>query len=119
MENEMKNYFTQEVLEQMAGMEMSEMYALLKEVEGTRLWYAILKYNQIRSGVIKDSLVILDPIKDPVKIARYQGSVSGMFDLQDVILQLKYESVKSENTTDQAKVMEKIIEEQGGSYSVV
>lgn len=114
--NEIKNYFTKDVRDSIREMSISDMNQLLRELEGTPVWFAILKYTQERIAVIQDSFLVIDPVKEPSKISQYQGAITGMLDLQDAVLSLKFESKKTENPKYKA---EKQIEDNGGAYGVV
>lgn len=114
--DDIKNYFTEDVRENIRGMSNSDMRDLLKALEGTPTWFAILKYTQERIAVIQDSFLVMDPTKEPTKISRYQGAITGMLDLQDAVLSLKFESKKSENPKYKE---EKNKDEMGGAYGVV
>jgi len=114
--NEIKNYFDEDVMDQVRGMSNEDMRNLLKGLEGTPVWFAILKYVQERIAVVQETFLILDPVKEPSKISQYQGLITGMLDLQDAVLSLKFESKKKEdpkNKTEQQK------ESLGGAYGVV
>jgi hypothetical protein len=114
--NEIKNYFTKEVRDAIRDMTNSEMNNLLKELEGTPMWFAILKYNQERIAVIQNSFLVIDPVKEPSKISQYQGVITGVLDLQDAVLSLKFESKKQENPKYKE---EKEKEDNGGGYGIV
>lgn len=109
-----KNYFTEEVFARIREMSNSEMKTHLKELEGTPLWFAMLKYSQERTSIVQNSLLVIDPVKSPTEIARYQGMITGMLDLQDAVLSLKYESKKSEDPKNKE---EKNKDSLGGAYS--
>jgi hypothetical protein len=93
-----------------------DMRDILKGLEGTPIWFAIMKYTQSRVSVIQEAFLTLDPIKDAVKIARYQGAITGMIDLQDAVLTLKFESKKAENPKNKEEQKK---DELGGAYGVV
>lgn len=95
--NDIKNYYTEDVRTQIREMTDEDMRNHLKSLEGTPGWFAILRYNQNRIGVIQDAFLTLDPVKEPSKISQYQGIITGMLDLQDAVLSLKFESKKAEN----------------------
>lgn len=114
--DEIKNYFTDDIRTQIREMTHEDMKNLLKSLEGTPYWYAILKYTQDRIAVIQDSFLTLDPEKEVVKLSRYQGAITGMLDLQDAVLSLKFESTKSENPKYKE---EKNKDEMGGAYGVI
>ena len=111
--NGIKSYFTEDIRAKVREMTNTEMVSALKALEGTPFWFAILKYTQDRIAVIQDSFLVLDPNTEPSKIARYQGAITGMLDLQDAVLSLKFESKKAENPNAQE---EKNKDENGGAY---
>lgn len=115
--NAIKEYFTNEdIRDQVRNMSNEDMRQLLKGLEGTPIWFAILKYTQDRILSIQDSFLIMDPTKEATKIARYQGIITGLLDLQDAVLSLKFESKKAENPKYKK---EKSIDDMGGAYGVV
>lgn len=110
-----KNYFTTEVMNKIKEMSNDDMRILLKELEGTPYWYAILKYSFDRIAVIQDSFLTLDPVKEPSKISQYQGIITGELDLQDAVLSLKFDEKKVE---DPQYKDEKAKDELGGAYGL-
>lgn len=114
--DEIRNYFTKSVRDSIREMSNEDMNNLLKGLEGTPVWFAILKYAQERISVIQDGFLVIDPVKEPSKISQYQGIVTGMLDLQDAVLSLKFESNKKENPKYKE---EKQIEDNGGGYGIV
>lgn len=108
-----KNYFTEEVFSRIREMSNNEMKTHLKELEGTPLWFAILKYSQERTSIVQNSLLVIDPVKNATEIARYQGMITGMLDLQDAVLSLKYEAKKAEDPKNKEEANK---DELGGSY---
>jgi hypothetical protein len=114
--DEIREYFTEDIRKQIREMSYQDMRDLLKELEGTPYWIAILKYNQDRVAVIQDSFLTLDPVKEPTKIGRYQGAITGVLDLQDAVLTLKFESKKAENPKNKEEINK---DELGGAYGVV
>lgn len=115
-ENDIKNYFTEDIREAIRTMSNEDMVNHLKLLEGTPTWFAILKYTQDRIGAVQGSFLTLDPLKDASKISQYQGVVTGMLDLQDAVLSLKFESKKAENPNYKE---EKSKDELGGAYGVI
>ena len=113
--DEKKNYFTDEVHEIIREMSNEEMKNALKMLEGTPAWFAIIKYGQDRIANIQDSFLTIDPIKDATKMTRYQGVITGILDLQDAVLTLKYASQKAENPKYQQEANK---DEQGGAYGL-
>ena len=114
--NDIQNYFTDEIREQINGMSSADMKDILKGLEGTPIWIAILKYTQERIGTVQGSFLSLDPVKEPTKIARYQGAITGMLDLQDAVLNLKFGAEKSIN---KEKLDEENKNDLGGAYGMV
>ncbi len=111
-----KKYFTKEVSDRVNDMTISEMTALLKELEGTRFWIAIIKYSHERLTTAQNALITLDPFKDQTLMARYQGVMSGVLDLQDGVITLKSEGKKAE---DPENAKEAAKDEAGGAYGVI
>lgn len=114
--NEIKNYFTDDIREQVNQMTNEDMKTILKGLEGTPTWFAILKYSQERIVNIQSSFLTLDPVKVPTDIARYQGVITGLLDLQDAVLSLKF---KAEQVGDPKQQEDKDKEALGGAYGVV
>jgi hypothetical protein len=108
-----KQYFTQEVYDQVQALSMEDMKNLLKELEGTPTWFAIIKYNQERLLNAQNALITLDPFKDPTAMARYQGVMTGILDLQEGVISLKYAAKRSE---DPKNAEEDAKNEAGGAY---
>ena len=88
-ESSLNSYFNDEVNTKISDMSNQDMTAMLKELEGTAFWTAILKYGQGRAEVARNGLYSLDPIKEPAQICRLQGMVSGIYDLIDAVISLK------------------------------
>lgn len=109
-----KKYFTKDILETISSMTMEEMKSTLKELEGTSYWFAIIKYNQERLANAQNALITLDPFKEPTSMARYQGVMSGILDLQDAVIGMKFESKKTE---DPKAKLEEAKNDLGGAYS--
>ena len=108
-----KEYYTDDIRNTVREMTNDEMVTHLKELEGTPFWFAILKYNQDRIATIQDSFLILDPIKEPSKICQYQGVITGILDLQDAVLSLRFKAKESEDPNYKEK---KNKDELGGAY---
>lgn len=111
--NEIKSYFTEDVKTRIREMTDRDMRDALKALEGTEQWYAILKYIQDRTYVIQDSFLVIDPVKEPSKISQYQGVITGIWDLPDAVLNLKFASKKQEDPNSK---QEEAINELGGAY---
>lgn len=95
-QGDVRGYFTKEVEDQIAAMSDDGMLSLLRELETTPYWFAILKYNQSRLRVAQDSLLFADPVKEPSMISRSQGVMIGISDLQNAVIILKMELQKRE-----------------------
>ena len=108
-----KEYYTDDIRNRIKEMTHEEMVTALKGLEGTEFWFAILKYNQDRIATVQDSFLIIDPVKEPSRISQYQGVITGMLDLQDAVLSLKFESLKKEDPNHNA---EQNKDELGGAY---
>ena len=114
--DEIRGYFTNDIKTQIREMSTEDMRNHLKALEGTPFWFALLKYTQDRIAVVQDSFLTLDPYVQAVTIARYQGVITGMLDLQDAVLSLKYESKKKE---DPKFKEEQNKDELGGAYGII
>lgn len=96
-----REYFTKEIEGAIREMSEEEMLRELIGIEGTRAWTAILKYNQIRLGHCQSAVFSGDPFKEPTSIARNQGIMLGLSDLQNAIILLKTE--QREKAAESAK----------------
>ena len=114
MKDEIKEYFTDDIRGEINEMTNDEMRNYLRDLEGTKAWIAILKYTQDRIANIQGYFLSMDPVKEPSKISQYQGVVTGLLDLQDAVLNLKFESKKVE---DPKYKEEKKKDELGGAYN--
>lgn len=114
--NDIKNYFTKDIRDQVREMSTTDMKSYLRSLEGTPTWFAILKYVQERIAIVQDSFLVIDPVKEPSKISQYQGIITGMLDLQDAVLSLKFESKKAENPKNKE---EQLKDDNGGAYGIV
>jgi hypothetical protein len=63
----------------------SEMNELLVSLQDSRTWIAVLKYSLARLDEADDALHTLDPFVEPTKMARYQGVISGISDLAEMV----------------------------------
>lgn len=92
-----KTYFQADLNKLADEMTNAEMIEQLKELEQTRYWVAVTKYVQDRMLVAQGSLCVLDPIEQAASIARAQGILSGLLDLQDMIIKTKETLKQAEN----------------------
>lgn len=83
-----RGYFTEEISKAVSDMTVKEMAAILKELPDTQFWIAVLKYNQERLQISQATLFSADPVKDPTLIARHQGIMLGLSDMQNAVIQL-------------------------------
>ena len=96
-------YFDKELYRKMETMGEREMGQVLLDLTTTEYWVAISKYVQSRLMVATGSLSILDPFKNPTEIARAQGILSGLMDLQDMTSKVK-EAIEIAAKKEQMKV---------------
>lgn len=92
---DIRSYFTEEIDSKISGMTNEEMTNLLKSLINLPEWIAILKYNQGRLRFAQDFLFTADPAKDPTNIARNQGVMMGISDLQNAVISLDFASKKA------------------------
>lgn len=92
-----REYFTDDINEQVNAMDTKEMVEVLKGIPSTRIWIAILKYNQERLLYSQSMLFSADPFKNPTEMARQQGILLGLSDLQNAVIELNTEKTKEED----------------------
>jgi hypothetical protein len=90
-ESSVRSYFTQEINNQMSEMSMKEMETLLKEIISSREWIAILKYINTRSILLDSQLRSTNPTVDPHIISWSQGALSGLYDIENYVIDLNSE----------------------------
>jgi hypothetical protein len=100
-ENQSPIYFTKEIDEQVRNMTDEDMFKLLYNLEQSEFWIAILRYNQIRSSYTQSVVLSADPVKDPTLIARNQGIMLGLADLQNAVIMLWQEKQKVQQSAEQ------------------
>lgn len=97
--------FTKDFLDAVKDMPEAEMRSMLRDLSTTRYWVAIVKYNIDRMSLAQEGLYTLDPFKDQTQMARYQGILSGLTDLQDAVVTLQrksdQEAAEKENAASQ------------------
>ncbi len=102
--NQASRYFNKDVIAKAEDMTDLEMFNLIRDLESTRSWVAIVKYIQERLILALHTLTSLDPIKEPSQLIRYQGIILGMLDLNELIMSLKEkdktEALKKEGKDD-------------------
>jgi len=76
-----------------------EMTQLLIELSDTNYWVAIKKFARSMDAHIVNSLVSLDPFKNPTDVARNQGMRNGIYNLENwIIIENKKRDKKTENS---------------------
>lgn len=81
-------YNNETVLTAIATMSDEKMFQLLEQLEQSEFWPAILRYSNIRISYAEGILRTADPVKDATSIARTQGSLAGLSDLNGAVIQL-------------------------------
>lgn len=112
-ENNIKSYFTEDLKKQIREMTNEEMKDAFKGLEGSIQWIAILKYVQDRTATTQDSFLVLDPVKEPSKISQYQGIITGLWDLPDAVLNVKFTSEKAQDPSNKEEDAKNDL---GGAY---
>lgn len=92
-----EDYFNKRFGDMVAGMSEGQMLDLLKDLIEQSHWIAIMKYLQGRRSLVKEALYTIDPIKDPTLMARTQGSLTGLSDLEDMLYHLNKKVDNDEN----------------------
>ncbi len=91
-----RDYFTKEINDAVNALSEEQMLKTLVNLEGTPAWIAILKYNQVRLGQSQAAIISGDPVKEPTVMARHQGIMLGLSDLQNAIIILSEERKEAE-----------------------
>ncbi len=97
-----RSYFTKEINEKIAGMTEEEMLHEMESLEQTSAWVAILKYTQIRLQHSQSAVISGDPFKEPTNLARNQGVMLGLCDLQNAIILLKRDREEKNRANQEA-----------------
>jgi hypothetical protein len=79
-------YFTPEVNAKMSDMTQDHMFLVLRELEGTEYFTAILKFVQLRLLAAQSALNSLDPVANPTAISRQQGAMMGVTEIQNAVI---------------------------------
>ena len=99
-----QQYFTAEIDEKIRTMTEPEMLQILKSMEQSEYWIAILKYNAVRLSMSQSALFAGDPVKDPTGMSRQQGIMLGLSDLQNgVITMVQNAEQEAKEAHDQAE----------------
>lgn len=92
-------YFNKEINERIGSMTDDQMIALLKDLEGSAFWIAILRYNQQRLLYLQSALMSGDPVGDPSAMRLNQGIMLGLSDLQSAVIHLVKPKAEDPGTT--------------------
>lgn len=99
-----QDYFVDtNIEERMATMSDEEMIKNLRNLEETEFWVAILRYNQQRLSQSQSAIFTADPVKDPTQIARHQGIMLGLSDMQNAVIMLVQGAQQAAKEAEQAK----------------
>lgn len=96
-----QKYFTKDVNEAIQRMSNDEMFTLLRQVEATPYWTAILRYNNLRMLSAQSALNTLDPVTNPTAIGRQQGAMMGLCDLQNAIITMIEAEIAAQKEMDE------------------
>lgn len=92
----MSNTSNEDLINMISAMSNEEMESLLLDLSGSQFWPAILKYYGQRAELAKNSLMTLDPFKDQTQMARFQGLLAGITDLQTMVAMIDEKKTKVE-----------------------
>jgi len=76
---------------------------LLVELSGTIYWPAIMTYFSGRKTYVDNGLRTLDPFQAPTEVARNQGTLLGLGDLELMVKILKEKRADEEKTENEGK----------------
>lgn len=99
-DNKMPVYFTKEVEDRVRNLNDEEMFKLLFQLEQSEYWVAIMRYIQVRSSYTQSAILAADPVKEPTAIARNQGIMMGLADLQNAVVMLWQEKKKEDQAAE-------------------
>lgn len=102
-EEEHVPYFTEDMNKTIREMSDAEMFRKLLNFEESESFLAFVRYNQIRATHCQSSILAADPVTSPTLIARNQGIMLGLSDLQNAVIMLrqdKNKEAKENNSTD-------------------
>ena len=83
-----RSYFTKELDEKVAVMTEKEMEGLMKEIETTDYWVALLRYRSSRMPILDAMLRGTNPHIDPHQISWAQGCMAGMCEIENEVIRL-------------------------------
>jgi hypothetical protein len=91
-----------DIINQIQDITEDDVRQRLKELSGTHFWPAILKYFDSRSAFVEGALRTIDPFKEPTQVARNQGTLMGIGDLEEAVNLLLNEE-KQQKEDEKAK----------------
>ena len=77
----------EEQIDEEAPISNKQMFDLIYELSKTYTWKAIQRYNLLKDAEIINTLAVLDPFKEPTKVARAQGMRTGLYSIETVVKQ--------------------------------
>lgn len=98
-------YFTAEINAAVSDMSLDQMTALLRELEQSSFWIAILKYNNLRLLAAQSVVNSLDANAQATGISRAQGNMAGVVDLQNFIIQMVESEKQAQRDAEEIKRM--------------
>lgn len=97
------NYFTPDLNARINEMTDSQMVDALGLLEESPFWIAILKYNNHRLLMAQTTINSLDPNVQATAMARTQGIMTGLIDLQNVVISLVTTKTQMENEAEEMR----------------
>lgn len=95
-----------DITTQLQDMTEDDMRQRLKELVGSQYWPAILKYFDSRSSFVEGALRTIDPFKEPTQVARNQGLLMGLGDLEEAVSLLIEEDKQRKEDKKEKEVAE-------------
>jgi len=89
---DVRTYFTPEIEAQMNNMSKEQVIGTIRDLMNSEYWIAILRYNNDRLRMAQDAVIMGDPVKEPTAIARNQGVMLGISDLQNAVISLNMQA---------------------------
>jgi len=92
-----------DIEKRMSELSDEAMLQLLFNLEQSEFWVAILRYNQQRLSQSQSAIFTADPVKDPTMIARHQGIMLGLSDLQNAVIMLTQQHQQAAKEAEKVK----------------
>jgi len=90
---------SEEVVEMTNSLDKKEFDEAIRGFRETVYWRAMIKYIQDRIEVARDSLLTINPYKDPEKMSKIQGVIDGLGDFA-IFVELKIKEAKENSKTN-------------------